>query len=341
LTDAGTLNTSGRSFPVIDFHAHVVDPGLYERTVNHNVISGFGATPMTRPEKDSPRWNIFSRMTDPALQISDMDRRGIDVNVISTSLVSQGTWWAEPREAREMDHCANERVAEWVRLHPGRFVGTFTLPMQDVKLALEELDYAVETLGLRVANVSSNTNGVYLGDPRFRPFWEAVRDLRVSVLIHPHGVLDPQFQKFALWNGVGQPIEETLVMASLIYEGVFEAFSNLNVVIVHGGGYFPHYTGRLDRNFSYHPASAQNLKRLPSEYLRCFYYDSCVYDPTVLEDLIRRVGADRIVFGSDYPFGEDDPVGALRKCATLSSSDLELILSRTSREILGMPQESR
>jgi aminocarboxymuconate-semialdehyde decarboxylase len=239
-----------------------------------------------------------------------------------------------------MDRCANERVAEWVRLHPDRFVGTFTLPMQDVKLALEELDDAVGALGLRVANVSSNTNGIYLGDPHFRPFWEAVEDLRVSVLIHPHGRLEPHFQKFGLWNGVGQPIEETLVMASLIYEVTFEAFSNLKVVIVHGGGYLPLYTGRLDRNFSYHPVSAENLKRPPSEYLRCFYYDSCVYDPTVLENLIRRVGADRIVFGSDYPFGEDDPLGAIRKCTTLSGSDLEMVLSRTPAKILGIAREA-
>src|SRR6202030_4149567 len=111
---------------------------------------------------------------------------------------------------------------------------------QDLGVALKELDYAVSRLGLKVANVSSNASGVYLGDPHFRPFWEAVRDRGVTVLIHPHGVLDPQFQKFALWNGVGQPIEETLVIASLIYEGIFEALSNLNVGIVRGGGYFPH-----------------------------------------------------------------------------------------------------
>jgi hypothetical protein len=100
LTDSRPPNKSGRIFPVIDFHAHVVDPGLYEKTVNHNVVSGFGARPMARPAKGSPRWNIFSRMVDPAVQISDMDRRGIDVNVLSTSLVSQATWWAEPRAAR-------------------------------------------------------------------------------------------------------------------------------------------------------------------------------------------------------------------------------------------------
>jgi aminocarboxymuconate-semialdehyde decarboxylase len=334
MTNAILPVQSAKTLPVIDFHAHVVEPQVYEKTVNHNVVSGFGARPMNLPEKGSSRWEIFSRMVEPDAQIRDMDRNGVDINVISTSLVSQSTWWAEPRLAAELDRRANEQIARWVQMHPQRFKGTFTLPMQDMDLALAEMDYAVSTLGLRIANVSSNTRGVYLGDPKFRPFWKAIQRLHIPVLIHPHGVSDQHFQKYALWNGVGQPIEETLVMASLIYEGVFDAFPEVTVIIVHGGGYLPHYTGRLDRNVSHHPVSAQNLTRLPSEYLRCFYYDSCVYDPAVLEALVRRVGAKRILLGSDYPFGEDDPVGVIRKNPNLSKEDMENIISKTPAAIL-------
>jgi aminocarboxymuconate-semialdehyde decarboxylase len=334
MTNAILPRQSGKIFPVIDFHAHVVEPKVYQKTVNHNVISGFGARPMNLPDKGSSHWEIFSRMVEPAVQIRDMDRNGVDINVISTSLVSQSTWWAEPRLAAELDRRANEQIARWVQMHPQRFTGTFTLPMQDMDLALTEMDYAVSILGLRIANVSSNTGGFYLGDSKFRPFWRAVQQLRIPVLIHPHGVVDPHFQKYALWNGVGQPIEETLVIASLIYEGIFDAFPGVTVIIVHGGGYLPHYTGRLDRNATYHPASAQNLTRLPSEYLQCFYYDSCVYDPTVLEALVRRVGTKRVLFGSDYPFGEDDPVGVIWNNPNLSSDDLENIISKTAAAIL-------
>ena len=147
---------------------------------------------------------------------------------------------------------------------------------------------------------------------------------------------DQKFQKFALWNGVGQPIEETLVMASIIYEGIFESFPDVKVVIVHGGGYLPHYMGRLDRNATAHPISMQNIKRVPSEYARCFYYDSCVYAPNVLEALMDRVGADRVVFGTDYPFGEQDPVGNIRKATDLYGADFEGIVSRTPAGILGI-----
>ncbi len=327
-------------FPIIDFHAHVIEPEVYKQAIGHSVATGFGARPMALPEKGSPMWNLFGGMLDPKIQIADMDQKGIDMSVISTSTVVQSTWWAEPLLAAELDRRANERIAEWVRQYPDRFVGSFTLPLQDIDTALAELDYAVSRLGLKIANVSSNTRGVYLGDPKNRPFWEAVRDRGVTVLIHPHGVTDPSFQKFALWNGVGQPIEETLVMTSLIYEGIFEMFPEVKVVIVHGGGYLPHYTARLDRNVTAHPISTQNIKRLPSEYLGCLYYDSCVYGPAVLEALIKRVGVDRVIFGTDYPFGEADPVAGVAKCPGLAPSQLEQIVSKTPAEILGIARKN-
>jgi len=330
------MSDSPKKSPVIDFHAHVIEPEVFKQAINHSVATGFGARPMPLPEKGSPTWNLFGGMVDPGIQILDMDRKGIDVGVISTSTVVQSTWWAEPRLAAELDRLANEGIARWVNQHPDRFVGSFTIPMQDMTLALQELEYAVSHLGLKVANVSSNIGGVYLGDPKMRPFWEAVQAHGLTVLIHPHGVADPQFQKFALWNGVGQPIEETLAMTSLIYEGIFEDFPGVKVVIVHGGGYLPHYTARLDRNFTAHPVSAKNIKRLPTDYLRSFYYDSCVYGSPVLEALIRRVGVDRMVLGTDFPFGEDDPVGNIGKCPGISSEDVQKIVSRTPAEILGI-----
>jgi aminocarboxymuconate-semialdehyde decarboxylase len=321
---------------VIDFHAHVIEPEVFTQAINHSVATGFGARPMPLPEKGSPLWGMFGGMIDPAVQIQDMDRKGIDIGVISTSTVVQSTWWAEPKLAAELDRRANEGIAKWVALHPDRFVGSFTIPLQDMSTALQELEYAVSRLGLKIANVSSNIGGIYLGDPKMRPFWEAVHSQGLTVLIHPHGVTDPQFQKFAMWNGVGQPIEETLAMASLIYEGIFEDFPDVKVVIVHGGGYLPHYTARLDRNVSAHPISAKNIKRLPGDYLRCFYYDSCVYGAPVLEALIRRVGVDRVVLGTDFPFGEEDPVGNIGKSPGISPSDVEKIVSRTPAEILGI-----
>jgi aminocarboxymuconate-semialdehyde decarboxylase len=337
MTETDPQKISAEGYPTVDFHTHVLDPEVYAKTINHNVMTGFGTVPTgPRPEAGSSRAPTFERMTDPHLHLSEMDERGVDVHVISTSTVSQGTWWAEPRQAADLDRAANEGIARWVKAHPQRFVGTFTLPMQSLELALEECEYAVGTLGLKVANLPANINGLYLGDPQLRPLWTAFDRLGVVVWIHPDGVKDQSFQKYFLWNGIGQPIEETRVIASLMYEGVLDAFPNVKIVISHGGGYLPHYMARLDRNAAGQPATRKNLTRMPSEYLKCLYYDTCVYAPSVLEDLIRYVGIDRIVLGSDYPVGDKDPFAVVRNCRALSKSDVETVTRRTPASILGL-----
>jgi len=149
-------------------------------------------------------------------------------------------------------------------------------------------------------------------------------------------VRDPWFQRYALWNSVGQSIEETKCMASLIYEGVMTRFPELNVVMAHGGGYFPHYMGRMDRNTANRPDTVRNMEgQSPSAFLRRFYYDSCVYDPAVLKVLIERVGADRIVMGSDYPVGEKDPVAWLKECG-LAGAELEQVAGGNAARLLGL-----
>jgi aminocarboxymuconate-semialdehyde decarboxylase len=321
------------SSPIIDFHAHVLEPEAVKQCAPHSVATGFGARPLA---PGTPGFQLLGGMLDPEIQIRDMDQKGIGRSVISTATVIQSTWWAEAALASELDRRANQRIADWVKHYPTRFTGTFTIPMHHMEAATKELDYAVTKLDLRIANVSSNAGGRYLGDPKFREFWEAVVHHDLTVLIHPHGIADPRFQKFALWNGVGQPIEETMAMTSLIYEGIFETFPAVKVVIVHGGGYLPHYTRRLDRNFTMHPMSAQNIRKIPTEYLRCFYYDSCVYGNDVLKALIQRVGADRVVFGTDYPFGEDDPVGNLAAPEGIWAEDQNKIMCETPALILGL-----
>jgi aminocarboxymuconate-semialdehyde decarboxylase len=321
---------------VIDFHAHVVHPDVYARTINRNVTTGFGARPAdTLPRPGAARWEGFRRMTDPQTQLAEMQQRGIDCAVISTSTVSQSTFFAEPAAAAEMDRQANEGIADWVQRYPDKFVGTFTLPLQDLTWALGELEHAVRRLKLRIANLPACVGGVYLGEAPFFPLWEALVDLGVTAFIHPDGIKDPAFQKYSLWNGIGQAIEETRVMASIIYEGIFERLPTVRIVMAHGGGYLPLYIGRLDRNATAQPASMQNLKRVPSEYLKMFWYDTVVYDPTVVEGIARRVSVDRIVFGTDYPFGEKEPVAMLERCG-FGPEDRRRILSGNASSLIGV-----
>ena len=125
-------------------------------------------------------------------------------------------------------------------------------------------------------------------------------------------------------------------MASLIYEGVMHKHPGLKVVIAHGGGYFPHYLGRMDRNHANRPDTVRNTGgRKPSEFLRSFHYDTCVYDPLVLKTLVERVGVDRLILGSDYPVGETDPLGFARNCG-IEGVDLIAVAGGNAVQLLGM-----
>ena len=319
---------------VVDFHVHMLEPEVFKASTNKTVFTGFGATPATAPRPGAQQ--LMGRMFDPKAEIEDMDARGIDISVVSSSTVLQGTSWADPKTDLELCRRCNDQAAEWVAKYPKRFAGSFVLPLQDPKRALQELERAAKTLGLKVANISSSYNGVYVGDPLYHPFWEAIQEFGVAVWIHPEGIRDPWFQRYALWNSAGQSIEEAKAMASLIYEGVMTKYPRLKIVMAHGGGYFPHYLGRLDRNTANRPDTVRNTGgNTPSTFLRSFYYDSCVYDPLVLKVLLERVGADRLVMGSDYPVGEKDPVGWLRGCG-LAGEDLAKIAGGNAARLLGI-----
>jgi aminocarboxymuconate-semialdehyde decarboxylase len=328
-----TLNHPPKPALVIDFHAHMLEREVFAASTNRTVFTGFGATPAAAPRPGAV--SLMARMLDPQAEIADMDVRGIDMAVVTASTVLQGTSWADPQTDLALCQRCNDQAADWVAQHPARFIGSMVLPMQDVTLALTELHRAFD-MGLRVVNLPSSAHGVYLGDPVFHPFWAEVHARGITAWIHPEGVRDPWFQRYALWNSLGQSIEEAKCMASLIYEGVMTMFAGVKIVMAHGGGYFPHYMGRLDRNTANRPDTVRHMEgKTPSDFLRDFYYDSCVYDPEVLKVLIQRVGVDRIVMGSDYPVGEQDPVAWLRSVG-LSGEDLAAAAGGNAARLLGI-----
>ena len=314
---------------IVDFHVHMLDEHVFRASTNKTVYSGFGAHPASEPRPGARE--LLLRMMRPEALIEDMDARGIDVAVLTASTVLQGTSWADPQTDLELCRRCNATVAEWAAKYPRRFVPSVVLPLQDVHSSLKELQ------GKRcVINAGSSYNGVYLGDPVYRPFWEAVNAIGATVWIHPEGVRDPWFQRYALWNSAGQSIEEAKVMASLIYEGVMHRFPKLKVVLAHGGGYFPHYMGRMDRNHANRPDTAKHTGgRKPSEFLRSFHYDTCVYDPQVLKVLLERVGADRLVMGSDYPVGEKDPIRFIKE-NTSSEDETQQICGGNAARLLNL-----
>ena len=314
---------------VIDFHTHMLDPELREICTNRNAITGFG-------KKKAPPNEKLRRFFDPQAQIDDMDERGIDMHVVFTGPVHMSAWWADPQTALNLTGRMNDIIAGWVSRYPKRFVGTVTLPMQDVDLSIKELERGIKELGHKAVMLPTNVDGAYLGDRKFWPLWEAIRAHDVPVFIHPEGIRDPWYHQFALWNSIGQQIEEAKVAASMIYEGLLDKVTGLKIVIAHGGGYFATCMGRLDRNVEKPDARINIGHKKPSEYLRHFYYDTCVYDPLALQTLFKRVGADRIVLGADYPVGGTDPVGEVKEAVTLSNEELRMVAAGTAAKLLGI-----
>ncbi len=318
----------------IDWHTHIFVPEVVAFNRDHMVVNGFRPAEPNANRAGGERGGMTWQM-DIDGRLAKMDEMRVDVQVISASLVHQCTYWAEPQEALRYDRLSNDRIAEFCALRPDRFVGIATVPLQSPALAAAELERAVG-LGLKGANISSNVNGVELGLAGLEPFWEKAQALGVPVYIHPHGSMGDRFQRYLLWNSIGQSFEETMAMFSLIHDGVMDAYPKLKVVFAHGGGFLPYAPGRVDRN-----TSEERLARLGSKavdmastYFDRFWYDTCLYDAAMLDTLADRVGPERLVMGSDYPVGELDPVGFVEKDRELSAADKRGVLGDNAAKLL-------
>jgi aminocarboxymuconate-semialdehyde decarboxylase len=322
--------------PRIDLHAHMLESTAAEAGVPRSVVTGFGARTLPPATPGSAQQMAELAGHDPAEHVAMLDRLGLDAEVVSSMTVMQGTAWAAPDVEDELNRGINDEIARWAGRHPSRMVASFTLPLQSRAHSERELRRCCDDLAMTVVQLPAAVAGTYLSAPEHRWLWEAIAERGLTAFVHPDGTRDPWFQAYSMWNSVGQPIEETKFIASLIYEGVLELVPGLKIIVAHGGGYLPHYFGRLDRNVKAHPHSAVNISRRPSEYLRDLYYDTCLYEPAMLEALVARVGADRIVMGSDYPVGETDPVGFVERCPSLSPADVERVVGGTLAELLGL-----
>jgi aminocarboxymuconate-semialdehyde decarboxylase len=217
-----------------------------------------------------------------------------------------------------------------------RLIGLGTLPLHVPALALIELERCMRELGLNGVAISTTAGGMELGDAALRPFWAKAEELAAGVYVHPGGNRNLRFKRFHLWNSVGQAFEEAMAISSLMYDGVLETFPKLKICISHGGGYMPYYMGRIGRNYVEKANTRVNMSKPPIDYLRMLYFDSCVYERAVLQHLVDKVGAERVVLGSDYPVGEGKPIEFVTGTGTLSSAQKEKILGPNAAALLGL-----
>lgn len=247
---------------------------------------------------------------DTDVRLKEMDDTDVTLQVLSTIPVLFN-YWAKPEHALESSRFFNDHIAEAVTRHPERYIGLGTLPMQDVDLAVKELERCVGELHLPGVELGSNINKKNLNDPSFYPFWEAAVSLNACIFIHPWEMMgEEDISRYWLPWLVGMPAETSRAICSMIFGGIFEKFPSLRVAFAHGGGSFPATIGRIEHGFNVRPdLCAIDNEINPREYIGRFWIDSLVHDPKALDFIIDVMGQDKICMGSDYPFplGEHHP----------------------------------
>ncbi len=250
------------------------------------------------------------------VRLEEMDETSVDVQVLSTIPVLFN-YWAKPADGLETSRFLNDHIAETVNKSPARFAGLGTVPLQDVDLAIREMERCRNELKLPGLEIGSNINGQNLSAKQFYPFYEAAERLGCALFVHPWDMMgEQQMQEYWLPWLVGMPAETSRAICSMIFGGVFERFPRLRVAFAHGGGSFPFTLGRIQHGFEVRPdLVAIDNKVNPTDYIGRFWVDSLVHDKKAMEFLISTIGEDKICLGSDYPFplGERQPGKMIEK----------------------------
>ncbi len=327
----------------VDLHTHLVPEGWedwasrygagrWPRLVRHDACR---ATIMTG---DHFFRDVDDRSWSPARRLADMERLGIDRQVLSPPPV-MFCYWAEPRAGQAFARMQNETVAAIAHRHPDRFTGMATVPLQDPGLAIEELRHCRERLGLSSVEIGTCPAGRDLDDPALFPFFEACVGLAVAVFVHPATPLVGQerLAKHYFPLIVGNPLETALAVSSLIYGGMLERLPALRICFAHGGGAFPFTLARLNHGWTVRPEGRAAIPKEPREYARRIYFDSLTLSARNLRFLVDEFGADRVMLGSDYPFdmGAADPVAAVA-AAGLDDGARARIEGATAVRFLGL-----
>ncbi|NQW30718.1 MAG: amidohydrolase [Ignavibacteria bacterium] len=329
----------------IDSHAHILPktwPSLKDKfgyggfiTLDHFAE---GKARMMRDDGLFFR-EIEENCWDPKSILVDMDTYNVSTMVLCTVPVLF-SYWAKPADGAWWSGFLNDHLAGVVRDHPGRFIGLGTLPLQDVDLSIQEMLRCKNELGFPGVEIGSNINGQNLDDPIFHPLWQAAEENNISIFVHPWEMLgaDRTSSYFQQWL-VGMPAETTLAITSMIFGGVFDKFPKLKVMFAHAGGTFPFTVSRISHGYHARPdlCNVHDVSD-PQEYIGRFYVDGITHNADALRFLISVMGANRIAYGTDYPF----PLGDLHHgefiehMTDLSDVTKEQLFSGTVRDFLNL-----
>ena len=274
----------------------------------------------------------------PEERIRAMDQQGIDIEALSINPF----WYRADRDrAAEVVRLNNEGLARLCAAHPDRFVAFASIALQYPDLAVAQLEHAVRKLGLRGAAVGASCAGDEFSDAKFHPFWAKCEELGVLVFLHPQGTPDLARRlkgSGGLDNVIGNPLDTTIALSHLIFEGTLDQFPGLKICAAHGGGYLASYMDRSDAVMRTFPKRITvPIRKKPTEYLKQLYYDALVFTPEALRHLVANVGASQVVLGTDYPYPwEDKAVEHVMSTPGLTDDERIAILGGTAARLLGI-----
>jgi aminocarboxymuconate-semialdehyde decarboxylase len=337
-----TPATPGRlSTTTVDSHAHVVIPAAAKYMAPHfdpkriaMVKHSNDETNMVNGQQEKDRGPVAMQDIEDRMKV--LDAQGINMQVVAPP--PPQCYYQSPIEhAAVASRMVNDGMAEWVGRRPDRFAGLGTVPLQDPEESATELARAMG-LGLKGVMLLTNMDGEEISADRFRPFWKKAEELGAVVMIHPNGFTGGErFSEYYFSNVIGNPLETTTALHYIIFNGLLRDMPNLKIFAVHGGGYLPAYSGRIDHAWGARQDSYANLPEPPTNYLKKVWIDSVVFTDHQLEYLVKVYGADKVIMGSDYPFdmADYDPVEHIVSSA-LSDEDKAKVGGLTAMKLFGL-----
>jgi aminocarboxymuconate-semialdehyde decarboxylase len=323
----------------IDIHSHVAVPEAAKFVKPYLDLATIPlvkfATPDTKALNQQQDADRTSRMTQYDERLADLDEMGVDLQVVKP--LPPQCYYTLPLEiADKAARMVNDGLAAYVAGRPDRFIAFGTVPLQDGAAAAIELERCAKQLGFKGVQILTNVAGRELSHADFAPFWAKAEQLGVLVVIHPNGFTEAdRLSRFYFNNVIGNPLDTSIALHYLIFDGVLERHPDLKILAVHGGGNLAAFSGRIDHAWGARSDSRGALPKLPTFYLRKVYFDSVVFTPHQLRYLVEVFGANRILMGTDYPYdmAESDPIAHLGS-AELDAGSLAAIAGGNVRQLL-------
>ena len=326
----------------VDIHCHVHIPEAEEIAEAHFTPdmepSILFAGELTRRINTQQAIDRMPHLTTIDHRLIDMDAMGIDLQTIIPPPF-QAYYWLTPEMGLKVSEIVNNGLAEIVDNMPDRFVAFGNIPLQDVDMAVAELVRGCTKLGLKGFQILTNVNGSEISDKCLEPFWAKAQELDTLIFIHPNGFTSAErFKDHYFNNVIGNPLETTIAVHRLIFDGILEQFPKLRILLAHGGGYLPAYAGRIDHVWGARDDGRVNLKKPPTTYLKSLWLDTVVFTPHQLKYLIEQYGASKIVMGTDYPYdmGDYNPIELVDSVETLNNRDKTAIWGGNAKSLLDL-----